>query len=73
MIAERSLDLTTGEAAFTYRLGEDEFTERLVLDTEGVDEVDLVRLDAARGRRPAVAGRPQLQPLPQLRGVGTDL
>ncbi|MGY1635280.1 hypothetical protein ACI78V_01340 [Geodermatophilus sp. SYSU D00742] len=47
VVAERSLDLTTGEAAFTYRLGQDEFTERLVLDTEGVADVDLARLDAA--------------------------
>ena len=28
----RSLDPATGEAAFTYRLGDDEFTERLTLD-----------------------------------------
>ncbi|MFW3171833.1 hypothetical protein [Geodermatophilus sp. CPCC 206100] len=47
IVAERTLDLTTGEAAFTYRLGEDEFTERLVLDTEGLAGGDLARLDAA--------------------------
>ncbi|MEX5717556.1 hypothetical protein [Geodermatophilus maliterrae] len=32
VVAGRSLDPATGEAAFTYRLGEDEFTERLTLD-----------------------------------------
>ncbi|MGX5656148.1 hypothetical protein ACWKWC_15355 [Geodermatophilus nigrescens] len=32
VVAGRSLDLSTGEAAFSYRLGADEFTERLVLD-----------------------------------------
>jgi hypothetical protein len=31
-ITDRSLDVRTGEAAFTYRLGDDEFTERLTLD-----------------------------------------
>ncbi|WP_409328630.1 hypothetical protein [Trujillonella humicola] len=31
-ITDRTLDVTTGEAAFTYRLGDDEFTERLTLD-----------------------------------------
>jgi hypothetical protein len=32
VVAGRSLDPTTGEATFTYRLGDDEFTERLTLD-----------------------------------------
>ena len=32
VVAGRSLDPTTGEAAFGYRLGDDEFTERLTLD-----------------------------------------
>ena len=32
VVAGRSLDRATGEAAFTYRLGDDEFTERLTLD-----------------------------------------
>ncbi|MBM7806111.1 hypothetical protein JOD57_001948 [Geodermatophilus bullaregiensis] len=32
VVAGRSLDPATGEAAFTYRLGDDEFTERVTLD-----------------------------------------
>jgi hypothetical protein len=32
VVAGRSLDRATGEATFTYRLGDDEFTERLTLD-----------------------------------------
>ncbi len=32
VVAGRSFDPATGEAAFTYRLGDDEFTERLTLD-----------------------------------------
>jgi hypothetical protein len=47
VVADRSLDLATGEAAFTYRLGGDEFTERLTLDPGWLGEVDPVRLDAA--------------------------
>ncbi|MGK5111065.1 hypothetical protein [Geodermatophilus sp. CPCC 205506] len=47
VIAERSIDLTTGEAAFTFRLAGDEFTERLTLDTERLAGADPARLDAA--------------------------
>ncbi|SDC14126.1 hypothetical protein SAMN05660690_0677 [Geodermatophilus telluris] len=32
VVAGRTFDPATGEAAFTYRLGDDEFTERLTLD-----------------------------------------
>ena len=47
VVAGRSLDLTTGEAAFTYRLGGDEFTERLTLDPELLAGADPARVDAA--------------------------
>lgn len=47
VVADRSLDLATGEAAFTYRLAGDEFTERLTLDTELLGDADPARLDAA--------------------------
>jgi UDP-N-acetyl-alpha-D-muramoyl-L-alanyl-L-glutamate epimerase len=47
VVAERSLDLATGEAAFTYRLGGDEFTERLTLDPALLTGADPGRLDAA--------------------------
>jgi hypothetical protein len=48
VVAGRSLDPATGEAAFTYRLGDDEFTERLTLDPVLLGgEVDADRLDAA--------------------------
>jgi hypothetical protein len=47
VVADRSLDLLTGEAAFTYRLDGDEFTERLTLDPERLGDVDPARLDAA--------------------------
>lgn len=47
VVADRSLDLATGEAAFTYRLGGDEFTERLTLDTELSTGSDPARVDAA--------------------------
>jgi hypothetical protein len=48
VIAGRSLDAATGEAAFGYRLGDDEFTERLTLDPALLGgDVDPARLDAA--------------------------
>lgn len=48
VVAGRSLDLSTGEAAFSYRLAGDEFTERLTLDPQWLREVDPARLDPAR-------------------------
>ncbi|WP_051684328.1 hypothetical protein [Blastococcus sp. URHD0036] len=45
-ITDRSLDVATGEAAFTYRLGEDEFTERLTLDPALLRETAPEQLDA---------------------------
>ncbi|MGY1703024.1 hypothetical protein ACI79C_00485 [Geodermatophilus sp. SYSU D00697] len=47
VVAERSLDPATGEAAFTYSLAGDEFTERLTLDRELLTAADPARLDAA--------------------------
>ncbi|SET82866.1 hypothetical protein [Geodermatophilus poikilotrophus] len=47
VVAGRSLDPTTGEAAFTYRLAGDEFTERLTLDPGLVAGADPARVDAA--------------------------
>ena len=47
VVADRSLDLATGEAAFTYRLAGDEFTERLTLDTDLLTGADPARVDAA--------------------------
>ncbi|NEK58274.1 hypothetical protein GCU56_10370 [Geodermatophilus sabuli] len=48
VVADRSLDPATGEAAFGYRLGDDEFTERLTLDPALLGgDVDSERLDAA--------------------------
>ncbi|WP_167760949.1 hypothetical protein [Geodermatophilus sp. DF01-2] len=47
VVADRSLDLATGEAAFTYRLAGDEFTERLTLDTDLLPGADPARVDAA--------------------------
>jgi hypothetical protein len=47
VVAGRSLDLATGEAAFTYRLAGDEFTERLTLDTDLLSGADPTRVDAA--------------------------
>ncbi|MGY1740884.1 MULTISPECIES: hypothetical protein [unclassified Blastococcus] len=46
-ITDRSLDLATGEAAFTYRLGDDEFTERLTLDPAALPDTAPGQLDAA--------------------------
>jgi UDP-N-acetyl-alpha-D-muramoyl-L-alanyl-L-glutamate epimerase len=46
-VADRSLDLATGEAAFTYRLGGDEFTERLTLDPALLTGPVPAQLDAA--------------------------
>ena len=47
VVAGRSLDPATGEAAFTYRLAGDEFTERLTLDTDLLTGADPARVDAA--------------------------
>ena len=47
VVAGRSLDPATGEAAFTYRLGGDEFTERLTLDPGLTAGADPARVDAA--------------------------
>jgi hypothetical protein len=47
VVADRSLDPATGEAAFTYRLAGDEFTERLTLDTDLLTGADPARVDAA--------------------------
>ncbi|WP_158550783.1 hypothetical protein [Geodermatophilus sp. TF02-6] len=47
VVADRSLDPATGEAAFTYRLAGDEFTERLTLDPALLPGADPARLDAA--------------------------
>jgi UDP-N-acetyl-alpha-D-muramoyl-L-alanyl-L-glutamate epimerase len=47
VLAGRSLDPVTGEAAFSYELAGDTFTERLTLDPEHLSEVDRARLDAA--------------------------
>jgi len=47
VVADRFLDLATGEAAFTYRLAGDEFTERLTLDTDLLTGADPARVDAA--------------------------
>src|SRR3712207_6775134 len=47
VVAGRSLDLATGEAAFTYRLAGDEFTERLTLDTDLLGGADPALVDAA--------------------------
>ncbi|HEX2074909.1 MAG TPA: hypothetical protein VHF92_14080 [Geodermatophilus sp.] len=49
VVADRSLDLATGEARFGYRLGDDEFTERLTLDPALLagDAADPDRVDAA--------------------------
>ena len=47
VVAGRSLDPTTGEAAFSYRLAGDEFTERLTLDPALVAGADPARVDAA--------------------------
>ena len=47
VVADRSLDLATGGAAFTYRLAGDEFTERLTLDTDLLTGADPARVDAA--------------------------
>ncbi|MGY1691048.1 hypothetical protein [Geodermatophilus sp. SYSU D01105] len=47
VVADRSLDPATGEAAFTYSLAGDEFTERLTLDRELLTGADPARLDAA--------------------------
>ncbi|WNV75061.1 hypothetical protein [Geodermatophilus sp. DSM 44513] len=48
VVADRSLDPATGEAAFGYRLAGDEFTERLTLDTALLGgDADPARVDAA--------------------------
>ncbi len=47
VVAGRSFDPATGEAAFTYRLGRDEFTERLTLDPGLTAGADPARVDAA--------------------------
>lgn len=47
VVAGRSLDPATGEAAFTYRLAGDEFTERLTLDPGLTAGADPARVDAA--------------------------
>ncbi|SFK35536.1 hypothetical protein [Geodermatophilus ruber] len=47
VVADRSLELATGEAAFSYELAGDVFTERLTLDTELLGAADPARLDAA--------------------------
>ncbi|WP_146220415.1 hypothetical protein [Geodermatophilus normandii] len=47
VVAGRSLDRSTGEAAFTYRLGDDEFTERLALDPALLTGPVPAQLDAA--------------------------
>ncbi len=47
VVAGRSLDPATGEAAFTYRLGDDEFTERLTLDPVLLTGPAPEQLDAA--------------------------
>jgi hypothetical protein len=47
VVAGRSLDPATGEAAFTYRLGDDEFTERLTLDPALLTGPAPASLDAA--------------------------
>jgi hypothetical protein len=46
-ITDRTLDVATGEAAFTYRLGDDEFTERLTLDPALLRDTAPEQLDAA--------------------------
>ncbi|SEO65095.1 hypothetical protein [Trujillonella endophytica] len=46
-ITDRTLDLATGEAAFSYRLGDDEFTERLTLDPALLPAAPSAELDAA--------------------------
>ncbi|SNR95901.1 hypothetical protein SAMN06893096_10160 [Geodermatophilus pulveris] len=47
VVAGRSVDPATGEAAFTFRLAGDEFTERLTLDPALLAGADPARLDAA--------------------------
>jgi UDP-N-acetyl-alpha-D-muramoyl-L-alanyl-L-glutamate epimerase len=47
VVAGRSLDPATGEAAFAYRLAGDVFTERLTLDTDLLGGADPARVDAA--------------------------
>ncbi|RFU23264.1 hypothetical protein [Geodermatophilus marinus] len=48
LLTERALDPATGEATFSYRLGDDEFTERLALDPALLGRApDPARLDAA--------------------------
>ena len=47
VVADRSLDPTTGEAAFGYLLDGDEFTERLTLDPAWIRDADPARVDAA--------------------------
>jgi hypothetical protein len=46
-ITDRALDVATGEARFTYRLGDDEFTERLTLDPALLRSSAPEQLDAA--------------------------
>jgi hypothetical protein len=46
-ITDRSLDVATGEAAFGYRLGDDEFTERLTLDPALLRDTAPEQVDAA--------------------------
>jgi hypothetical protein len=46
-ITDRTLDVATGEAAFSYRLGDDEFTERLTLDPALLRDTAPEQLDAA--------------------------
>ncbi len=47
VVAGRTLDRATGEASFTYRLGDDEFTERLTLDPALLTGAEPEQLDAA--------------------------
>ncbi len=47
VLTGRSLDRATGEAAFSYRLGDDEFTERLTLDPALLTGPAPEQLDAA--------------------------
>ena len=56
VVAGRSLDRATGEAAFTYRLGDDEFTERLTLDPALLTGAAPEQLDAALDLVHLVAG-----------------
>ncbi len=46
-ITDRALDVATGEARFSYRLGDDEFTERLTLDPALLRDTAPGQLDAA--------------------------